>query len=81
MLPVYFADIEQPADVWMRNFPGEPDLVEQELKTALVASVRGVQKLERDRDVELEVVGLIDRAHTTAAQMPDEAIATGNERP
>ena len=26
VLPVYFADIEQPADVWMRDFPGEPDI-------------------------------------------------------
>ena len=72
-------------DVLVRDLPREQQLLlEAPLEVDADAGIRqhlGPDHLERDRDAELLVLRLVDRAHAADAQQPLDAVATGKQHP
>jgi hypothetical protein len=49
-------------------------LAQEPLPTVLVADELGLQHLQRNRPIELLVMGLVDDAHAATAQLFDDAV-------
>ena len=73
-------DVEDAADVRMRDAQRQADFVEEPLEPIRVALDVARQELQRDGLAELQVVGAVDLAHAAAAEQADHAIAAGEDR-
>ena len=78
--PVDLADVEDAADVRMRDAQRHAHFVEEPLEPIRIALDVPRQELQRDRLAELQVVGAVDLAHAAAAEQADHAIAAADER-
>ena len=74
--PRGFARVEHGEDVGVLQPGGEPDLAQEALRAERGGEL-GVQHLERDLAVVLEVVREIDRGHAPAAELALERVAVG----
>ena len=45
----------------------------------MIAGFVAAQKLERDRDVEFQVVGLVDDPHAAAAEVTNDTVSAGQK--
>src|SRR3954470_23728941 len=70
-----FADVEDAADVRMRDQPGDPHFAVEALEQARIARGLFRQEFERDALPECEVSGAVDLAHAATAEESDDAIA------
>ncbi len=80
-LALRLADVMDPADVRMRNLPGESDfLVQSSAALGVFHQVSG-QELQRDRLTQPEIVRAIDLAHASFPQLADHTVAAGQHLP
>ncbi len=78
-LPVGLARVVHHQDVGMLQPGAEPDLAEEPLGAQDLGQV-GMEDLERDRSVMLQVVGQKDGGHSAASQLPLDPVAVGQRR-
>ena len=76
-----FVEIVHAADVLMPDLAGDLELVAEALGRPLVGGDLGLDELEGDFLVELGVVGPVDLAHPPGAELLDDLVATGEQRP
>jgi len=80
VLAIDLGHVVDPADVGMRNLPGQPDLVEESFEAIAIRLERRRKELQRDGLAELEIVGTVDLAHSALPQEVDDPVSTGEHR-
>ena len=80
VLPFPVDDVVDAADVRMRDLATETHFIVQSAEEDRVAREAGGKELQRDRLVELRVVGAIDLAHAAGAEEAGDAVAAGDDR-
>jgi len=76
LVPI-IAEIVHPADIFMRDPAGQPELVAEPAYHVLVRSDLGVEKLEGDVFLNLRIHHLVDRPHASPTQLFNHPISTG----
>jgi hypothetical protein len=69
-----FVDLVDGADVRMVQRRGHPGFTQEALGAGAVGTVLGAQELERDRAMQLDVLGLEDDAHAAGAEWFENAV-------
>ena len=67
-VPGRLAHVVHAADVRVGDLPGDAHLIEEPRQTGVMHGRRPRQELQRDRLVQLEIVGPVHLAHAAAAQ-------------
>ena len=80
VLPLGLSDVPHAADGRVRHLARGAHLGVEPLDAVAVGLEGGRQELERDRLLELEVVGAVDLAHPAAAQQAHDPVAIGEDR-
>jgi hypothetical protein len=80
VLPLNFPDVEDAADIWVRDLTGNADLVQKQVEPSLIPGGSGVQELQSDRHTKLDVIRLVHGTHAAPSQTADDAVAVGDER-
>ena len=75
------ADVEHAADILVDDRAGRLELVAETLDRLGVGGHFGPEELQGDLLVELGVVDLVDPAHAAAAELLDDLVAAGEDRP
>ena len=76
-----FSDLVDGADVGVVEDRGGLGLVDEALAGLGVVRELGREELERDGAAELEIVGLVDDAHSAPADLAEDAVLAGDNRP
>jgi hypothetical protein len=75
-----FPEVVKPADVPVRDLPGELELVLEALDRLFVEPDLGFDELEGDDLLDLLVVDLVDLAHAAPPELLDNLVAAGEDR-
>jgi len=75
-----FADVVDSADVRMSHLTGNADFVTKPVEPELLSGNRRRQECERDGQAELQIVGAVDHAHATGAELGDNAVTISHHR-
>ena len=78
MLAVDFADVVHAADIWMGDLAGKPDFRMKVIQSLWILGEVLGQELKGNGMSKLEVVCLVDLAHTASTCKRDNTIAVGN---
>ena len=73
------ADVESPTDVGVRDPASQSDLAAETLTRLGIAEFFGAQGLQRDRDLEVQILDLVDLARRAAADHAIHAVAPGDQ--
>lgn len=69
-IPIGLADVEDAADVRVRDLPREADLGQEPLAPDGFVGESAGQEFQCDRRPELDVIGRVDFTHPAAAERP-----------
>jgi len=72
-----FAQVEDAADIGVRNLAGEADFASEAGERVGIAGERGGKKFKSDGLAEFEIFGAVDFAHAALAEWRDNAVAIG----
>src|SRR5205085_9859132 len=79
MSATVFADVVHPADVRMRNLPGEAYFVDETLHTPYDVGELRRKELQSNPLSHLEVVGSIHVAHSAASEQAHDPVSPSND--